>query len=172
MGRISGGCRTASAAGGTEQRVRPGAYPFRATSKHPLSCKPAFQQWLAVSCSSICLMTVFISMPARGFQDCSVAVFWASARDLVSCMQLAFRCSSLCCFCALSAGVPNSMVASIARSHGLSVMTVLPLILHVLTVCAPAVGMARQTKSGRIVRISSPRLLVRRNNSTQGLSVV
>lgn len=88
------------------------------------------------------------------------------ARLFARLRQFDFRCSSRCCFAARSAGVPNSILASIARSHGLSVMTVLPLILQVLTVCAAAVGMAIQTMSGRIVRISSPRLLDRRNHIT------
>lgn len=88
-------------------------------------------------------MTTF-SAPARGFHDCSVIVFMVSARDLVSWAQLLWRCSSRCCFCVRSVGVPNSIVASIARSHGLSVMMVLPLTLHVLTVCAVAVYVVMQ----------------------------
>lgn len=86
--------------------------------------------------------------------------------------QFDLRCSSRCCFAARSVGVPNTIVASIARSHGLSVMTVFPLNLQVLTVCAAAEGMAVQASRVTIVRISSPRLLVWRNNSTQGLSVI
>lgn len=129
-----------------------------------------FQQWLAAICSSR-LRMLFLIMSIRNTPPGEFIVSTIEARLLARPRQFAFRCSSRCCFAARSAGVPNSMVASIARSHGLSVMTVLPLILHVLTVCATAVGSARQTRSGRIVRISSPRLLNRRNNITQGSSV-
>lgn len=67
----------------------------------------------------------------------------------------------------------SGAVFCMAPVHGWSVYTVCPLTMHLLTKSWPAaaVGIATQTRSGRIVRISSPRLLVRRNNNTQGLSV-